>query len=122
MASVDTSELDKLADDLEVIPDEKRPQFRKVVERGANNIKRDLRSDAAGHPTYRMFPLSITYDMTGEFEAEIGPDKGRVQGALGNILYFGTSKNAPQLNLEGPLHREIPRFEDAIADVAEDIL
>jgi len=122
MATVDTHELDELADDLDEIPAEKRPQFRKVVERGANNIKRDLRADAAGHPTYRMFPLSITYDMTGEFEAEIGPDKDRVQGPLGNILYFGTSKSAPQLNLEGPLHRETQRFEDAIADVAEDIL
>jgi hypothetical protein len=60
--------------------------------------------------------------MTGEFSAEIGPDKERVQGALGNIIYFGTSKNAPQLSLEGPLNRETQRFEDAIADVAEDIL
>lgn len=122
MATVDTSELDKLADDLADIPEEKRPEFRKVVEKGALNIKTGLRADAAGHPTYRLFPLSITYDMTGELEAEIGPDKGRVQGALGNILYFGTSKNAPQLDLEGPLQREIPRFEDATAEVAEDIL
>ena len=122
MASVDTSELDALADDLAEIPEEKRPEFRKVVEKGALNIKNGLRADAAGHPTYRYFPTSISYDMTGELEAEIGPDKARVQGALGNILYFGTSKNAPQLNLEGPLHRETQRFEDHIADVAEDIL
>lgn len=122
MASVDTHELDQLADDLADVPAETRPKFRAVVEKGALNVKNGLRADAAGHPTYRLFPLSITYDLVGEFAAEIGPDKGRVQGALGNILYFGTSKNAPQLNLEGPLAREIPRFEDAIADVAEDIL
>jgi hypothetical protein len=122
VASVDTHELEQLADDLEQIPAEKRPQFSKVVEKGALNIKNGLRDDARGHPTYRMFPLSITYDMTGELEAEIGPDKGRVQGALGNILYFGTSKNAPQLDLEGPLRRETQRFEDHIADIAEDIL
>ena len=122
MATVDTHELDALADDLEQIPADKMPEFKKVVERGALNIKNELRADAAGHPTYRYFPTSISYDMTGELEAEIGPDKGRVQGALGNILYFGTSKNAPQLDLEGPLHRETQRFEDAVADVAEDIL
>jgi hypothetical protein len=122
MATVDTHELDALADDLDEIPAEKRPQFSKVVEKGALNIKNGLRADATGHPTYRYFPTSISYDMTGEFSAEIGPDKERVQGALGNIIYFGTSKSAPQLNLEGPLSREIPRFEDAIADVAEDIL
>jgi len=122
VATVDTHELDALADDLEQIPADKMPEFKKVVERGALNIKNELRADAAGHPTYRYFPTSISYDMTGELEAEIGPDKGRVQGALGNILYFGTSKNAPQLDLEGPLHRETQRFEDAVADVAEDIL
>lgn len=122
MATVDTSQLDKLADDLEEIPAEKRPQFSKVVERGALNIKNALRADAGGHPTYRYFPTSISYDMTGEFSAEIGPDKDRVQGALGNILFFGTSKNAPQLDLEGPLQRETQRTVDYIADVAEDIL
>ena len=122
MATVDTHELDQLARDLDAIPAEKRPQFRKVVEKGALNIKNGLRADAAGHPTYRYFPTSISYDMTGEFSAEIGPDKDRVQGALGNILYFGTSKNGPQLDLEGPLHRETQRTVDYIADVAEDIL
>lgn len=122
MATVDTSELDALADDLDEIPAEKRPEFRKVVERGALNIKNGLRDDARGHPRYRHFPTSISYDMVGELSAEIGPDKARVQGALGNILYFGTSKNGPQLNFEGPLHRETQRFEDHIADVAEDIL
>jgi hypothetical protein len=119
---VDTSQLEKLAADLAAVPAETRPKFRAVVGKGALNIKNGLRADAAGHPTYRYFPTSISYDMTGEFSAEIGPDKGRVQGALGNILYFGTSKNAPQLSLEGPLQKEIPRFEDALADVAEDIL
>lgn len=122
MATVDTRELVQLANDLDEIPAEKRPQFSKVVERGALNIKNGLREDAAGHPTYRYFPSSISYDMNGEFSAEIGPDKERVQGALGNILYFGTSKNGPQLDLEGPLHRETQRFMDHVADVAEDIL
>jgi hypothetical protein len=122
MATVDTHELDALADDLDQVPAETRPKFSKVVEKGALNIKNGLRADAAGHPTYRYFPTSISYDMTGEFSAEIGPDKERVQGALGNILYFGTSKSGPQLSIEGPLQKEIPRFEDAIADVAEDIL
>lgn len=122
MATVDTHELVKLADDLDQVPAEKRPEFRKVVEKGALNIKTGMRSDAAGHPTYRYFPLSISYDMTGEFSAEIGPDKGRVQGALGNLLYFGNSKSGGVLNINGPWQKELPRFADAIADVAEDIL
>jgi hypothetical protein len=56
MATVDTHELDQLADDLDAIPAEKRPEFSKVVERGALNVKNGLRADAAGHPTYRHFP------------------------------------------------------------------
>jgi hypothetical protein len=37
-------------------------------------------------------------------------------------LYFGTSKNAPVLDINGPLHKEEPRLADFIADAAEDIL
>lgn len=119
---MDTHELVQLAVDLDKVPEETRPKFSKCVDRGALNIKNGMRADAAGHPTYRYFPTSISYDMTGEFSAEIGPDKDRVQGALGNILYFGTSKSGAQLNINGPWMREMPRLEDAIADVAEDIL
>ncbi|MBX6360100.1 MAG: hypothetical protein IRZ03_08475 [Acidobacterium ailaaui] len=120
--SIDFTQVERLADDLEDVPEEVRPKFSKVIEKGALNIKNGMRQDASGHPTYRHFPLSITYDMTGDYSAEIGPDKGRIQGALGNILYFGTSKNAPVLDINGPLHKEEPRLADAIADVAEDIL
>jgi hypothetical protein len=122
MASVDTHELVQLADDLDQIPADKLPEFSKVVEKGALNIKNGMRADATGHPTFRYFPSSISYDMTGKFSAEIGPDKGRVQGALGNILYFGTSKGGQMLDINGPLNREGQRFADALADVAEDIL
>lgn len=122
MASVDTSELDKLAADLDAVPEETRPKFRAVAEKGALNIKNGMRADATGHPSFPYFPTSISYDMTGEFEAEIGPDKSRAQGALGNLLYFGTSKSGGVLDINGPLNKEIPRFQDAIADVAEDIL
>ena len=122
MTTVDTHELVQLADDLDKIPAETRPKFSKCVEKGALNIKNGMRADATGHPTFRYFPTSISYDMTGDFSAEIGPDKGRVQGALGNLLYFGTSRSGGVLNINGPWEREMPRLVDAIADVAEDIL
>lgn len=123
MAEVDMSQVDKLAADLDAIPAESLPKFRKVVEKGAVNVKTGMRADASGHPTFRYFPRSISYDVTdGGLGAEIGPDKDLVQGALGNIVYFGTSKNAPVLNINGPIDKEQPRFADALADVAEDIL
>lgn len=121
--SIDTSQLDALAVDLADVPAETMPKFRQVVSKGALNVKNDLRDGAAGGHTYRHFGRSIDFDLTDDgLGAEIGPNKDRIQGALGNILYFGTSKNAPVLDINGPLHREEPRLADAIADVAEDIL
>lgn len=122
MADVDFSQVEKLAADLQAVPEETRPKFRAVVSKGALNVKNQMREEASGHPTYRHFPSSISYDMQGDYGAEIGPDKSRVQGALGNLLYFGTSKTGGVLDINGPLNREAPRFTDAIADVAEDIL
>lgn len=120
--SVDVDGARELGRDLQNVPAEAMPKFRRVVERGANNIKRDMRSDASNGQSYRHFPYTIDYDMVGDLEAEIGPNKDRVQGALGNILYFGTSKNAPVLDINRGLRREAPRFELALADVAEDVL
>ncbi len=120
--SVDFSEVERLASDLEKVPDETRSKFSKVVEKGALNVKNGMQRDARNSGHYKHFSRSISYDMVGEFEAEIGPDKGRIQGALGNLLYFGRSTTAGVLNINGPIHREQPRTVDAIADVAEDIL
>lgn len=123
MADVDMSQVDKLADDLEVVPEKIRPKVKQVVAKGALNVKNGMRQDAGGHPTFRHFPRSISYDTHDDgLSAEIGPDKALIQGALGNLLYFGSSKNAPVLDINGPLNKETPRFADALADVAEDIL
>ncbi|GAB3376241.1 hypothetical protein [Amycolatopsis echigonensis] len=123
MADVDMSQVDRLARDLEAVPAETLPKFKKVVEKGAVNIKQGMRADATGHRTYPYFFRSINYDIKDQgLGAEIGPDKDMIQGDLGNLLYFGRSKTAPVLDINGPLHKETPRFEGAIGDVAEDIL
>lgn len=123
MTTVDTSQLDKLVADLGEIPEEKLPQVKKVVSRGALNVKTDLRAGAANGGSYKHFARSIDYDIVdGGLGAEIGPNKDQIQGALGNLLYFGTSKSGGVLDINGPLTKEEPRFVDAIADVASDIL
>lgn len=119
---VDVDGADEVADALTSVPDEALPRFRKVVERGANNVKRSMRDDARSSGHYKHFNRSISYDMVDDLVAEIGPDKDRIQGALGNILYFGTSNNAPVLDINVGITRETPRFELALADVAEDVL
>ena len=120
---VDGSEVRELSHDLGEVPDRVLPEVKKSVSRGALNIKNDMARDARSDGSYRHFHRSISYDLVHDgLAAEIGPDKNRVQGALGNILYFGTSKNAPVLNLGGPLDREAPRFEAALRRIVGDIL
>lgn len=91
-----------------------------VVETTASAIEKDLRSKARGVGHAPSFPSSITHDIRG-LSAEIGPDKNKRQGALGNILYFGTVNNAPVLeHPQAALDRARPAFEAAVAKVAGD--
>lgn len=67
-------------------------------------VKADARSRISGHRYLPVYPFSINYDIrvtTESIEGEIGPDKDLDQGPLGNIIEFGTSRNAPLPHL-GP--------------------
>lgn len=102
---------------------EGREEVRKVLSKGALNVKRDMSEDARSNGSYQHFHQSINYDIDeAEMEAEIGPDKNKAQGALGNILYFGTSNNAPVLDLNAGLNKEQPRFDRAMERVVRDVL
>lgn len=120
-AQVDTSQLLRLIGDLAAAPAEVARGQRRVLVRGALNIKRALQASVSGHPTLPYFPRSITYDITDTFggvEAEIGPDKAKRQGPLGNIVFYGTSRNAPIASLSAPAEAEAPVIEKYLADVA----
>ena len=98
-------------------------ELRAVVNRGAFNIRRDWRRRWSGYAHLRHLPNAVTYDVGGTggtYTAEIGPDKSRRQGPLGNIIEFGSVNNAPiRGGLPAALAEE-PRFERAVADAAED--
>jgi hypothetical protein len=118
---MDVSELRKLEVDLGVGAVAALAEVRKVVQVGALKIKREMQSDATGHAHAPLFPFSITYDTKigpTSVEAEIGPDKSRAQGALGNLLYFGSSNNGPVIDLTRPLRREAPIVADLAATIA----
>jgi hypothetical protein len=121
----DTSEVRRLAADLGRTPGRLVPEVTKATEDSAKRIQRALRADARGIGHAPHFPRSITYEMkprVGVIGAEIGPDKDLKQGALGNILYFGTSKNGAVLDLNGPPDRERPRLEKDVRKIAGDLL
>ncbi len=121
----DFSEVRKLAADLGKASTEVYREAEKVAERAALNIKKSMQADAESAGHYKHFSGSISYDRAtslGEIGYEIGPDKWRTQGALGNILYFGTSKNGPVLDVEVGLRAEAPNFERHMTELAGRLL
>lgn len=117
--SVDTSEVRAAIADLTSVDSRLRPDVAAVVKKGAQNIKEDQQAQARKSRHFRGFAPGISYDMVDDFEAEIGPVKGR-PGSLANIAYFGTSRGGG--TVEEPaeaLQRELPAFEKHLADIAE---
>lgn len=124
---IDTSELRTLAIDLGDAASDVLDEADKINARGAFNIKRTMQDEAKSSGYYRHFSRSITYDnrpsRSGRsIEREIGPDKGRTQGALGNILYFGTRNNAPVLDVESGLRKEEPAYVRHMGEMAERLI
>lgn len=92
-----------------------------VVKRGAQNVKEEMAADARSSRHFRGMAGAISYDSDyriGEAAYEVGPDKGRAGGSLGNIYYFGTSRGGGTGDLEKPLRSEGPRLEQALGDLA----
>lgn len=122
---VEVSGIKELAAHLEESAPRTHDEGKKVISKGALNIKDEWRSRWRGFTHAPALPSAISYDVTGTaggWSAEIGPDKRRRQGALGNLLEFGSLNNAPRPGGQPALDLEAPRFEDAVGDVAEKIL
>lgn len=125
-----TDDLRSLAHDLSEAPRRAQRDALAVVEHGALNVKRgwaeNARQSSGRHaPAY---PSSITYDLglgaalAGRIDAEVGPDKSKRQGALGNLLEFGSATSPPHNDGGRALRDEAPKFEAELAKVALDAL
>ena len=96
-------------------------EARKVVQKGCLNIKQDWRKRWSGFPHAPRLPYAIGYDtkqLGGRIDGEVGPDKDKPQGSLGNLFAYGSVNNAP---IPGPvpaLQTEQPKFEKAMQDLA----
>jgi hypothetical protein len=119
---VDMSEVNALAADLMATTFATLPAVEKVTEVAAVKIKKDAQKRikaADQHGRLPGYPSSITYDTATRgvsVSAEIGPDKDRNQGPLGNVLEYGTSDTAPIPHLGPALDAEAPIFERLIAE------
>jgi hypothetical protein len=127
--SADVSGLEALARALARAAALSDDQCRQVVARGALNIKKDWQNNArasAGRHG-RLYPSSIGYDDPVTVpgvgtSAVIGPDKARPQGALGNLIEFGSVHNPPHNDGGRALLAEEPRFVAAVEALGGELL
>lgn len=120
---IDVTALARLGDDLARAEADVRAGARGVVSKGALNIKNEWRTNAAASSGRHApaYPYSVGYDLTSTPEgatAVVGPDKAARQGALGNLLEFGSVKNPPHNDGGRALDAEEPRFVAAAEALA----
>lgn len=123
--SMDHGEVDRWAVKLTEAASRSPREAAAVVGKGALNIKNGARRRSGGLAHAPAYPYSIGYDQWMSFGgpvAEIGPDKGKRQGPLGNILEYGTEKNAPIPHIAPSADEELPRFERACENLGESLL
>jgi len=116
-ADADFSELNRLARDLSEVPKNSGPLLRKAVEVTSGKIKSSWRDRLKGSATLPGLPGAVSYDIeaTGTtLAAEIGFDKSKPQGPLGNISEYGTPKVAPRGFGHAALQENADDFEKGI--------
>lgn len=122
--ALDLRQFDELVADLGKIPGRLAPQVAATVKKGAQNIKDDWADRWSDLDSAPRLDAAISYSLAGGgygvFAAEIGPDKDRPQGALGNLVEYGSVNNAPIPGGAPALDAEEPRFTKAIAGAAAD--
>lgn len=121
MPDVTVTGLDKLIDQFGRIKVTTLPVVDGVVARSAGNIVKGARRRVSGLAHAPAYPASIGFDQfhtPGTSQARIGPDKDKRQGDLGNILNYGTIKNAPIPHLDPALTDEIVPFSAALEEAA----
>ena len=121
MVDFEAPDLRKLAVDLDAAGGIAAKDSRAVVSKGLLNIKRDAARRVTGLAHAPAYPRSITYDTTQTATGawgEVGPDKDKRQGALGNLLEFGSVKNPPHPHMAPAAEAEEPKFVKAMQDLA----
>lgn len=127
--SLNTDAVKALADEMNGVAGRLKPAMRAVAAKGALNIKNAARASILAQTTrkyVKQYPNSITYDVTqssGSFvSVEIGPDKSKPQGALGNLLEFGTPTKPPLPHLVPAWEAEQEPFAQFMGEVGEAVV
>lgn len=122
---MDLSEVDAYIAEIGRVPGKLRDEVIKVGEKGALNIKRDWTQAWSGRSYIGPLSRSVSYDRRFKgtvVEWEIGPDKSKAQGALGNIIEYGSLNNPPIPGGLPALDKEAPRTEQHLSEVLGKVL
>ncbi|MFG3710130.1 hypothetical protein [Micromonospora sp. NPDC047730] len=124
---IEHREIDAWAEQLGEAGDDAYDEAKKVVAKGALNIKKGARDRVDGIAYAPHYPAAITYDPLDEADgpaAEIGPDKELRQGALGNIFEYGApaQNTPPRPHIAPAADEEMPRFEKELGDLGVSLL
>lgn len=123
--SWDLREFDTLAADLHQVSESVAPAVKAVVKKGAVAVKTRWRDGAVASSgkAARVYPYSIGFDLDADgLGATIGPDKAKTQGALGNLLEFGSTNNHPYNDGGRALEVEGPAFQKYLEQVTGEVL
>jgi hypothetical protein len=121
MASIDASDIFKLAADLGEVPKTTGPYLGKAL--GVTSLKvKQAWAEKVGSGLNPALPYAIDYTVKGGrgagggslMESEIGFNKSRRAGALGNISEYGTLFHPPRGFGAAALQENIDDFEKGI--------
>lgn len=114
--------LTELAADLDAAPARVSAGAYPTMKKAGQNIKEHWQDAWKGMAHAPLLPDAISYDVYPAgllaVELEVGPDKDRPQGALGNLIEYGSRNNAPRPGAPGAVAAELPQWEKALQDLA----
>ncbi|MEV6344131.1 hypothetical protein [Actinoplanes sp. NPDC051851] len=116
---IDSSDVTRLAARIDKTAAAAIGEVEQVVAKGSLNIKNGAKERIGRGPYLPRYSAAIGYDMWSTptaVRSEIGPDKDKAQGPLGNILEYGSPGRAPRPHLGPAADEEEPRLERALED------
>ena len=124
--TVDVSDVHRLTADLTRAASRALDVVDPVLKRGAQNVKEQMRADAASSRHFSSVAPAISYDRVGfasRVGYEIGPEIGPFGGSLGGIAYFGGARGGGgTLDIDAPLQAEEPRLVASLARALDGLL
>lgn len=118
----DIEGLNELLRDLTAEPGRVQRKAPQVIREGAQAVQTKWRQHAGFSRHAPHYPKSITFDVDWKgstIEAEIGPDKGLPQGALGNLIEYGSANSPPHGNDVAALAEAGPKIERALEGLVD---